>query len=327
MLLRKKQYKYDIAAIGEALIDFVPSPYNDNEEDSLTFKGNPGGAPANVLASSSKLGSRTAFIGKVGNDVFGDLLIRTLSQAGICVTSMIITDEHPTTLAFVSLDKKGDRSFSFYRNQTADCMLVSTEIDRNVLASSRIFHFGSVSMTTEPSRTATLDAVKLSKQLGAVISFDPNLRPLLWSCLDEAKRVILSAFEYSDIVKLSEDELLFLTEISDLKQAMENLYNKYCFKTLVVTLGAKGSVAVNRSGIYTDNGFSVQTKDTTGAGDAFWGAFLYYLTDHKILEVVDRTDLTDALKFADASGALSTTEYGAIPSFASLEKIHSLYAI
>ncbi|HHW48457.1 MAG TPA: carbohydrate kinase [Clostridiaceae bacterium] len=318
------QKKYDIVAIGECLIDFVPSPMQ--EEGKLNFSGCPGGAPANVLACASKLGLNTAFIGKVGNDVFGQLLYSTLSDCGINTSSLVISDKYPTTLAFVALDKNGDRVFSFYRNQTADCMITPDEIDSSLLSDTKVFHFGSVSMTTEPARGTTLYAVKKAKEHGALISYDPNLRELLWDSLFEAKEVISSAMKYCDIVKVSEEELYFLTGVDDVDNALLQLFKQNSsIKVLVVTMGSKGCKATYGQNILTSAGFDVKTVDTVGAGDTFWGAFLYQILSGNFDPCnPDERSLSKALTFSNAAGALSTTKNGAIPAMPMLDDILSL---
>ncbi|HHW49167.1 MAG TPA: carbohydrate kinase [Clostridiaceae bacterium] len=315
------QKKYDIVAIGECLIDFVPSPYQ--EQGKLNFSGCPGGAPANVLACASKFGLNTAFIGKVGNDVFGKLLHSTLSGCNINTSSLVISDKYPTTLAFVSLDKNGDREFSFYRNQTADCMITPDEIDSSLLSETKVFHFGSVSMTTEPARGTTLYAVRKAKDYGALISYDPNLRELLWDSLSEAREVISGAMKYCDVVKVSEEELCFLTGIGDVDNALLELFNQNSsMKVLVVTMGSKGCKATYGQDILTSAGFDVKTIDTVGAGDTFWGAFLYQILSGNFDPYnPDDKSLSEALTFSNAAGALSTTKNGAIPAMPVLDDI------
>ena len=305
--------RFDIVALGECLIDFVPSDFAT--ADTVAFLGCPGGAPANVLVASARLGLRTAFIGKVGADVFGTLLADTLKKNGVDTASLIRTEAYPTTLAFVALDASGDRSFSFYRTHTADVMLTPDEIDASLLASTPLFHFGSVSMTAEPSRSATLHAVKIAKDHGALISYDPNLRELLWDSLNEAKEVIASALPLADLVKLSEEELIFLTGIEDIESAMHTLFDALPMKLLVTTRGAGGSVGLNRGGLVEAAGLAVDVVDTIGAGDAFWGALLSRLHGRlDCVEELDRETLAEMLSFANAAGALSTTTSGAIGS-------------
>lgn len=313
----------DIVALGECLIDFVPLAVQ--EKGRIGFSGCPGGAPANVLACASKLGLDAAFIGKAGDDVFGQLLLDTIRGCGIDTGGMILSKEYLTTLAFVTLDSKGERDFRFYRNETADCMLQPGEVKPELLASAKLFHFGSVSMTREPARTATAEAVKKAKASGCKISFDPNLREFLWDDLAEARKIILTALHDADIVKLSEDELKFLARTEDLNVGMESLCKEYGITCLVVTMGAAGSVCLCRDVLVKRLSYKVVTIDTVGAGDTFWGAFLYQIIRGEL--DIDRPgvpELTQALDFANAAGAISTTRHGAIPAMPSLEEIYEL---
>lgn len=318
------QKSLDIVAIGEALIDFVPS--SNQVPGKLNFSGCPGGAPANVLACASKFGLKTAFIGKVGNDVFGQLLHSTLSNCGIDTKSLVISDQYPTTLAFVALDQNGDRAFSFYRNQTADCMITPSEIDPELLSATKVFHFGSVSMTTEPARESTLYAVKAAKEQGAMISYDPNLRELLWDSLSEAREVISGAIQYCDIIKVSEEELVFLTGIDHIDAALQQFIKLHnTLKTVVVTMGSRGCKATYGQNILTSSGFDVETIDTVGAGDTFWGAFLYQILSGNFdLDHPDEESLSKALTFSNAAGALSTIKNGAIPAMPTYDDIQGL---
>ena len=200
---------FDIVALGESLIDFTPS--GENSQGMALFARNPGGAPANVLAMAAKLGGKTAFIGKVGDDAFGAFLKKTMEDAGVDVRGLRMTREYPTTLAFVQLTPEGDRSFTFYRKPGADVMLAPAEVDRALLRDCRIFHFGSVSLTDEPCRTATLEAAREAKAAGAMISYDPNYRPFLWDSAERAREALLAALPLADIVKVSEEEMELLT--------------------------------------------------------------------------------------------------------------------
>jgi fructokinase len=220
----------DIAAVGECLVDFV----SGQVAGTLVLEGHPGGAPANVLAIASKLGCSTQMIAKVGSDAFGRFLTEQLKLANVGTESMVRAEKQPTTLAIVSLDATGNRSFGFYRDHTADVTLDFSEIDKGILQNCRIFHFGSVSMTTEPARSATLQAVQFAKQAGALISYDPNLRIPLWEDLALAKKIILQGMQLADVVKISGEELEFLTS-ADLKTGTDLLFDEYKLKILAVT--------------------------------------------------------------------------------------------
>lgn len=305
---------YDIVALGECLVDFLPSPMPC--DGALSYCGYPGGAPMNVLVCNSQLGLRTALIGKVGDDVFGQRIMEYLREKSVDTTSMILTQEHPTTLTFVSLDKTGNRSFRFYRNQTADCMLDEREIPYHVIEQARIFHFGTVSMTVQPTRQATLAAARHAKQKGLLVSFDPNLREMLWPHPDEAQETLHSCLELADLVKLSQEELEFLCgSDGSLGNHAENLFHQLGLKLLVVTLGGDGCLCVSPCGTFSSWAYDVKTVDTTGAGDAFWGAILYWITRlQKEGRSLDPASIQDMLNFANAAGSMTTAQMGAIPA-------------
>ena len=208
---------FDVVALGESLIDFTPN--GTNAQGIELFARNPGGAPANVLAMNARLGGKTAFIGKVGKDGFGDFLRQTLVESSIDVSGLVIDEKIPTTLAFVQLDSKGDRSFTFYRNPGADVMLTSAEVNRNLIDDAAIFHFGSVSLTSDPSRTATLEAARYARQQGKLVSFDPNYRPLLWEHPADAVVQMQEGVKLADLLKVSEEEMQLITNESDLAAA------------------------------------------------------------------------------------------------------------
>ncbi len=315
--------KFDIAAIGECLIDMTPCGVN--EMGIPLFGANPGGAPANVLAMFSKLGGNTAFIGKVGKDAFGDSLIENLRSANINTDSVVVTPDYNTTLAFVHLTAEGDRSFSFYRKNCADVMLDIDEINKDVLADCNILHFGSVSLTDEPSRTATLEAVKAAKENGAIISYDPNYRPLLWSCVDEAKEIMLKGALLADIIKVSDEELTLLTGESDYSRGSERLISLGA-SLVFVTLGKNGAFYCNRASHGILEAYDVKTIDTTGAGDTFFGSVLWLLKGktREELAAVENPELEEIVSFGNAAGSLTTTKKGAIPAMPDYEKILKL---
>ncbi len=307
----------DIAAVGECLVDFVSEQVNG----ALVLGGHPGGAPANVLAMASKLGCNTQMIAKVGSDAFGRFLIDELKQASVGTDSMVFADKQPTTLAIVSLDAFGNRSFGFYRDHTADVSLDFFEIDERILQNCSIFHFGSVSMTAEPARSATLQAVRVAKKAGALISYDPNLRIPLWEDLATAKKIILQGMQLANVVKLSGEELEFLTS-ADLNISMEALFDEYKMKILAVTLGAAGCVARTKQGSFTSKAYDVHCVDTTGAGDAFWGAILAGIIKNPgSIDTWPSEKITDLLDFANAAGSLATMKKGAIPAMPNEDQI------
>ena len=314
---------FDAVALGECLIDFTPSGVSSSGVP--LYSQNPGGAPANVLAMLSKLGMHTAFIGKVGNDSFGSFLKGKLEEAGICCRGLSLDSRYLTSLAFVTLDASGDRSFLFYRDHGADIMLEEQDIDESILDEAGIFHFGSVSMTADPCRTATIKAAEYARRQGNVISFDPNYRPFLWDSPETAVNAIMSVLPLCHIVKVAEEEMYLMTGEHDLEKG-SSIIASFGPRIVVVTLGAYGAFV--RAGGYTASfpAFDVRTIDTTGAGDAFYGAFLSriissgYYRPEKLGEISDGC-IADAMIFANAAGSLATTAHGAIPSYPSFEEI------
>jgi fructokinase len=314
---------YDVVALGELLIDF--SPYGYSKEGNPLFERNPGGAPTNVLMTVSKFGKKTAFIGKVGEDQFGQFLTKVLNDNKIDTQGLISTDSVPTTLAFVHLKNNGERSFSFYRKPGADLTLKKDEVNYSLLDSTRWFHFGSVSMTDEPSRTATLSAVSYAKRRGIAISYDPNLREPLWTSLREAKRTISEGLYFTDILKISEEELFFLTEESDLIKGTQLLYSKYNISFIFVTLGEKGCFFKAHDSTGMVSGFRVKSIDTTGAGDAFLGAIIYkFLNINKAFSQLTSNEMKEMVIFANATGAITTTKKGAIPALPYIKQVQTL---
>ena len=316
---------YDVVAIGELLIDFTPGGVTS--EGTALFERNPGGAPGNVLAIIAKMGKKTALISKVGDDQFGRFLLSTMKDIEVDTRGIAVTEEANTTLAFVHLDSSGDRSFSFYRKPGADMLLREDEIDLELIKSCRIFHFGTVSMTKGPSRDATLYAVKTAKKYKKLISFDPNLRPPLWDDLKDAKKMMEAGLDYTDILKVSSEELEFITGEKSLEKGSEYIHDKYGTKLILVTLGAEGCFYRHRGSTGKLSTYDVNTVDTTGAGDAFLGAMLYKLLDSdKSLELLDKDELESMIRFSNAAGSLTTTKKGAIPAMPSVRDVENCMA-
>ncbi len=311
---------YDVISLGELLIDFTPN--GTNELGMKLFSQNPGGAPANVLAMFTKLGGKTAFIGKVGKDEFGQFLTRTISNAGIDTTNLVYSTDIPTTIAFVHLDETGNRSFSFYRKPGADITLEEKEVDEVLLRNCGIFHFGSVSLTDEPSREATKRSAQKAKAAGALISFDPNYRPLLWQDEEAAIEQIKDVLPLVDILKVSDDELPLLTGETDLDKGADLLLS-YGASLVTVTLGAKGSFCKNAVASQQRPAYDVPVVDTTGAGDAFCGAMLYFIRDKSKaqLRAMQAIELGDMLTLANVAGSLTVTKKGAIPAMPTKNEI------
>lgn len=313
---------FDVLALGELLIDFTPAGVN--EHGSPLYASNPGGAPANVLVAISRLGGSVAFIGKIGDDQFGDLLREALDKEGVCTDGLLVSRDVSTTLAFVTLNEEGDRSFVFYRKPGADVMLEKSDVVQNerLISNCRVFHFGSVSLTDDPSRTATLYAAEMAKKRGAVVSYDPNYRPHLWTNRDLAVRWMLEGLKLADIVKVSYEEMELLTGERTLTEGSGRIA-EYGASAVLVTLGAEG--AYYRLGNLTGKvgTYDAQVADTTGAGDAFLGAFLYCIRGKALGDIaaMSREEADSIVLFANAAGALATTRKGAIPSLPTLREI------
>jgi fructokinase len=319
---------YDAVALGEYLIDFVPDGVSASGEPLL--ERNPGGAPVNVLAALAKLGNKTAFIGKVGQDPFGGYLRDVLIRQGIADEGLVLSRDAHTTMAFVHLDELGERSFHFARQPGADALLTETEVRLELTSGTRLFHFGSISLTSEPSRQATLHAVEAARQAGAIISYDPNWRPSLWETEELGLVWMKSGLEQAHIVKVSEEELALLTGqpdagMPDLAAGAEELVLCYGLDVLLVTRGATGTYyrTARYAGEVAAN--CVVPVDTTGAGDAFMGAFLHCVlgSETKAADWSEE-ELQRAVAFANAGGALATTRKGAIHSLGTLEEIQEL---
>ena len=306
--------KYDVTALGELLIDFTEN--GRSAQGNPTFEANPGGAPCNVLAMLSKLGNKTAFIGKVGDDFFGKQLRDAITEVGIDA-SYLLKDEVHTTLALVHNRPDGDRDFSFYRNPGADMMLKEDEIPEELIKNSKIFHFGTLSMTHEGVREATKKALDVARNAGVMISFDPNLRPPLWDSLETAREQVLYGLGFCDVLKISDNEIEWLTGENDYTAGVEWIRKRYNIPLILVSMGRDGSRA------YYDGGSSKKimveekaflqknTVDTTGAGDTFFGCILHYLCRYDISEL-NETLLTEMLRFANAAASIVTTRKGAL---------------
>lgn len=309
----------DITAIGEILIDLTQQGVN--EKGIPQYSANPGGAPANLVVAAAKLGASTAFIGKVGRDSFGLQLTRCLLENGVDVSRILTDPIQHTTLAVVSLDSCGERSFTFYRSPSADTNLNREEIPDTALQNTRFFHFGSVSLTAEPAKSATLSAVASAKAHGAVITYDPNYRDKLWPSEKEAVSVMLSAMHLADILKVSDEELLLLTGTSDPSEGTAMLASSYGISLIFVTMGAKGAFYRCKAEIGYVPGVSCTVADTNGAGDTFFGAALSRLAKLPSLDHLTPELLTDILYFANKAASLTTSRPGAIPAMPTLDEV------
>ncbi len=310
--------QYDVIAMGELLIDFTMD--GKSQQGNNMFEACPGGAPCNVLAMLNKLGKRTAFLGKVGRDQFGVLLKDTLDEAGIDTSNLQMDSEVNTTLAFVHTFPDGDREFSFYRNPGADMMLTEEEIDPEFIKKARLLHFGTLSMTHDGVRGATKKALKIARENGLLISFDPNLRPPLWSSLELAKEQMEYGFQYCDILKISDNEIQFVTGLEDYDEGIKYLQEKYNIPLILLTLGKDGSRAYYKEMRVERSGFSMDTIETTGAGDTFCGSSLNFVLEYGIDGMTEER-LADMLTFANGAAALITTRKGAIRSMPERDEV------
>lgn len=310
---------YDVTALGEVLIDFTPS--GTFEAGQRLFEQNPGGAPANALAALNKCGMKTAFIGKVGNDMHGLFLRETLENAGIDVSGLIVDDKVFTTLAFVALNDKGERNFSFARKPGADTMLTEEEVNTDIIKSSKVFHVGSLSLTNEPSRSATFYAVKKAREFGTIVSYDPNYRAPLWESKEKAVEGMKSILPFVDIMKISDEETELITGEPSQEKAAAMIVEGG-IPLVVVTLGGEGAYVCTKEGGRKVPGFKSNVVDTTGAGDSFWGGFLYKLVQSgKKPAEVTLEEAAEYARFANAVASLCVEKRGGIPAIPELEEV------
>ena len=295
-----------IVCMGEVLIDFVALESGVTVGEASGFVKAPGGAPANVCVAAARLGMQAAFLGQVGDDPFGHHLADVLAAEGIDVRGLRFSSVARTMLAFVSLRADGERSFSFYRNPSADMLMTPDDVAYDLIDDKRIFHYGSITMITEPSRSALLAALRYARERGLLISYDPNLRLSLWPDAETARAGMLAGLEYATLLKVSEEELEFLTGGSDPAPLWRD-----GMRAIVVTRGSAGSALYTRGLHLEASGFAVEAVDTTGAGDGFVAGLLTGVLEHGL---DDETRLVETLRFANAVGAITTTKKGAIPA-------------
>lgn len=311
--------KYDVIALGELLIDFTQNGLS--EQGNGLFEANPGGAPCNVLSMLNNLGKKTSFIGKVGNDQFGKTLKKALEELGIGTENLLMDNEVHTTLALVHTFADGDRDFSFYRNPGADMMLTVDELNLDLVRDTRIFHFGTLSMTHDGIRATTKKAIETAKEAGALISFDPNLREPLWDSLDNAKEQVRWGLGKCDVLKISDNEIQWLTGEEDFTAGVKKIREEFPIPLILVSMGRDGSRAY-----YGDHYVEVapflqkNTIETTGAGDTFCACILNYVLDHG-LEALTDEQLKEMLTFANAAASIITTRKGALRVMPTREEV------
>ena len=311
----------DIMAIGEMLVDFTAVT---EENGDIYYKQNPGGAPANVAVMAAKLGVSSGFIGKMGKDMFGAYLKETLENEGVDTNGVKLDKGYSTTLAFVRKDEDGERDFVFYRNNSADLNLSYSEVNLKLIDNCKLLHFGALLLTSEPSKSAVINTVEYAKQQGKIITYDPNWREHLWSSRAEAVKAMRSVLRYVDIIKVSELELQIITDSGNLLPSIAKLLNEGV-KVVCVTQGAKGCIVATRKGIERFPTFDVETIDTLGAGDSFFGAFIsQIIKSGKTMDELEMDDLREFAVYANACGSLSSTKVGAIPAMPTHEEIMAL---
>lgn len=314
--------KYDVVALGELLIDFTEN--GPSEQGNPLLEANPGGAPCNVLSMLQKLGDKTAFIGKVGNDGFGHLLTKAVQEQGIDTTGLVYDNDVHTTLALVLKKENGDRDFAFYRNPGADMNLKEEEVNESLIASSSIFHFGTLSLTDESVKMATQKAVKAAKENGLTITFDPNLREPLWRSLEEAHEQVAWGLQQADVVKISDNEITWFTGMDNYDEGIAFLQKEYPnLKLICLSMGGDGSKAVYRDIHVAYPAFLQEaTIETTGAGDTFCACMIHTVLENGI-DHLDEEKLKEMLKFANAAASLVTTKKGALRVMPTKEEVET----
>ena len=314
--------KYDVTALGELLIDFTEN--GTSAQGNPVLEANPGGAPCNVLSMLNRLGHKTNFIGKIGKDMFGDQLEAALKEVGIGTDGLMKDDEVHTTLAFVHTAPDGDREFSFYRNPGADMMLSEDEVDADQIKNSTIFHFGSLSMTDEVCRKATRKAIAIAEEAGVLMSYDPNLREPLWKSMDLAKEQISYGLEHCNILKISDNEIQWLTGKEDYDEGIAMVQEKYNIPLILLSLGKTGSRAYTKNCRVEVPAFIQEnTIETTGAGDTFGAFILHYVLEHGWKEYSE-AELTEMLTFANAAASIVTTRKGALRVMPTKEEVQAM---
>ncbi|MFC0523566.1 aminoimidazole riboside kinase [Pontibacillus salicampi] len=308
--------KSGIISLGEALIDFIPM-----SAENIQYQKSPGGAPANVAVGASRLGSRVTFLGKVGNDSLGAFLKETLAGYGVHTDGMILSRDYRTNIVMVTLGEDGERNFEFFIQPSADQMLEISEINESLFEKHHVLHFGSISMIQEPVKQATEHAVRLAKQKGMKISFDPNLRMSLWPSKEQAKETIISMLDQVDVLKISEEELAFITGEQDIEAGIQAM-RTYDIPLLFVTLGGEGSYIVMEDEVGRVPAMKVNAVDTTGAGDAFVSGVLHSINQYEgDLRNLSMEEAKDMAEFASVSGALAASTKGAMTALPTSEQV------
>ncbi|MCP8616753.1 aminoimidazole riboside kinase [Salirhabdus salicampi] len=311
--------KNGVICLGEALIDFIPL-----DQENISLQKSPGGAPANVAVGVAQLGTPSTFLGKVGDDVMGRFLQKTLQDFHVNTNYMLLSKEHRTGIVFVTLAANGERSFDFYIDPSADRFLQKEEIESTMFKENNVLHFGSISLIDDPARTATMSAVQLAKENGVVISYDPNLRLGLWKDAKEAKERIISMLEHADVLKISDEELTFITGETNIEKGIAQL-EAYNIPFILVTLGEDGSYVVTKDGYAHVPARKVKAVDTTGAGDAFVSGILYSVNEFsRDLSTLTLEEAVQMAQFASVSGGLAASTKGAMTALPTKTEVEQL---
>ena len=309
----------DVVTLGELLIDFTNNGMSS--QGNPMFEANPGGAVPNVMSMLQRLGHDTAFIGKVGNDFFGHMLEDALKEQGIDASGLKFDEKIHTTLALVAKKADGDRDFAFYRNPGADMMLSKEDVDAELIRSSKIFHYGSLSMTDEPCESATKFAIDTAKEAGLILTFDPNLRPTLWHSMEQAKELISYGLTKCDVLKISDDEIEFMTGETDIEKGVNKIIDEYHIPLVCATMGKDGSKAFWNGMVVDGKPYSSpDTIETTGAGDCFGACMIHYVLKYGLNDWNEER-LAEMLKFANAAACLVTTRRGALRVMPTVEEV------
>lgn len=316
--------QYDVTALGELLIDFTENGIS--AQGNPVLEANPGGAPCNVLSMLNRLGHKASFIGKIGDDIFGTQLEQALEEVGIDTKGLKKDQKVHTTLAFVHTLEDGDREFSFYRNPGADMMLSEEDLEEELIRDCKIFHFGSLSMTSEPCRTATKKAIAMAEEAGVLLSFDPNLREPLWETLEDAKEQIMYGLEHCHILKISDNEIQWLTGLEDYDAGIAKIQEQFHIPLILLSLGKDGSRAYTKDlRVETEAFLQENTIETTGAGDTFGACILHYVLEHGWKEYGEE-ELKEMLTFANAAASIVTTRKGALRVMPQKEEVEAMLA-
>lgn len=317
-------FMFDVVCLGELLVDFTPA--GNSSKGNALYECNPGGGVANFAVAIARLGAKSSFIGQVGQDQFGQLLQKTMQNYGVDTQGLLTSDRYMTTLAFVHLFENGERDFTFYRKNGADIFIEAEDVRCDLIDQAKIFHFSSLCMVNDTCKAATLRAIRCAHDKGVLVTYDPNWRPSLWENEADCKREMIDGIALADVIKVSEEELFYMTDIADHQKAAQSMLDRGA-RLIIETLGEKGSRFYCKQGSGEVPAFSVKAVDATGAGDACFGAIVYGLIKNEIdLNAIDTEKMIEILRFANASAAISVTQYGGMPSLPDFDTVSKFIA-